>query len=63
MKTQEGISLITTHNKHIRLADRDAWDIVDVYSDDPLAQNDEDDKRIRRARKEAVGGQEKKLIG
>ena len=49
----KGIALIKNRNKLIKIADRDGWDTVTCYEEDPLAGDDHDDKRLRRARKEA----------
>lgn len=57
---EEGLSLIAERNKHIKIADRDGWDTVELYVNDPLAIDDDDEKKIKRAQKEAERLREKK---
>ena len=44
---EEGLSLIAERNKHIKIADRDGWDMVELYVNDPLAIDDDCEKRSR----------------
>ena len=48
-----GKSLLLERSKHLLLADKYGWDTVDCYMVEPLASNSEDEKRIKRARKES----------
>ena len=52
---EEGASVIKTHQKHIKVADRSnhGWGAVWHYQSDPLAENSDDEKELRRADKEA----------
>ena len=49
----EGMSLLDNRNKLISIADRDGWDVVEYFEADPLTKNDEEEKKLRVARKEA----------
>ena len=52
---EEGASTLKTHQKHIKVADRSdyGWGVVRHYQSDPLANDSDDEKQIRRADKEA----------
>ena len=55
----KGMSLIDSRNKLIAIADRDGWDVVERFEADPLTHNDEEEKKLRSARKEAERAREK----
>ena len=52
---QEGIKMLHTHQKLVRLADRSdlGWAVVNAYESDELASDDEDAKRMKEAKKDA----------
>ena len=52
---QEGAKALTFRQKLIRLADRSefSWDAVKEYETDELAENDDDAKRLEKAKKSA----------
>ena len=54
------MSLLDNRNKLISIADRDGWDVVEYFEADPLTKNDEDEKKLRVARKEAERSREKR---
>ena len=54
------MSLLDNRNKLISIADRDGWDVVEYFEADPLAKNDEEEKKLRVARKEAERSREKR---
>ena len=56
----EGMSLLDNRNKLISIADRDGWDVVEYFEADPLTKNDEEEKKLRVARKEAERSREKR---
>ncbi|XP_020908560.1 uncharacterized protein LOC110246549 [Exaiptasia diaphana] len=56
---EKGLSLINDRNKLIRIADKHGWDAANNYVCDPLAKDDADDKKIRKAVKEAERSREK----
>ena len=49
-----------SRNKLISIADRDGWDVVEYFEADPLTKNDEEEKKLRVARKEAETSREKR---
>ena len=49
----EGMELITRRNKVLVLTDKYGWETAMCYGTDPVVSDSEDDKRIKRARKEA----------
>ena len=49
----EGMELITQRNKVFVLTDKYGWETARCYGTDPVASNSENEKRIKRARKEA----------
>lgn len=55
----EGMSLLDNRNKLISVADRDGWDVVEYFEADLLTKYDEEEKKLRVARKEAERSQEK----
>ena len=55
----EGMELITQRNKV--LTDKYGWETAMCYGTDPVASDSEDEKRIKRARKEAKVAREEKL--
>ena len=52
---EEGASALKTRQKHIKVADRSrfGWGTVRHYQSDPLADNEDDEKQLRRSEKEA----------
>ena len=56
----EGMPLLDNRNKLISSADRDGWDVVEYFEADPLTKNDEEEKKLRVARKEAERSREKR---
>jgi len=54
------MSLLENRNKLISIADRDGWDVVEYFEADPLTKNDEEEKKLRVARKEAERSREKR---
>ena len=46
---EEGKCLISARKREILLADKHGWDFVQEYKKDDLAENSDDEKRIRRA--------------
>ena len=56
----EGKNLICERNKHIKLAKKFGWEMVECYIDEPLASDSDDEKRIRRAVKEGKALKEEK---
>lgn len=57
---EEGKQLIATRMKHIVLADLHGWDFVNEYKLDPVAEDDLDEKRIRKVLKSVTEQREKK---
>ena len=57
----EGIALINKRNKKLMLADRYGWDTAIAYQTNPLASDSEDERRIKRAVKEAKSLQDEKV--
>ena len=57
----EGIALINKRNKKLMLADRYGWDTAVAYQTSPLASDSEDERRIKRAVKEAKSLQDEKI--
>ena len=53
------MSLLDNRNKLISIADRDGWDVVEYFEAYPLTKNDEEEKKLRVARKEAERSREK----
>ena len=53
---ESGITLIQKQQKLIRIADREenGWEVVKHYLSDDLADNSDDEKAIKKARKEAL---------
>ena len=47
-----GMSLITERNKFLVLADSLGWDVALCHAKEPLAEDNEDEHRIRKAMKE-----------
>lgn len=53
MAAEKGLKLIKKRNKMLKIADTHGWDTVLQYEADPLASNEQDDKRLRKAIKDA----------
>ena len=49
---EAGMSLIKERNKFIVLADSFGWDVALCYTEEPLAEDSEDERKIWRAEKE-----------
>ena len=49
----EGINKIVKRNKRLMLADLHGWATAEAYERDPIADDSSDEKRIKRAKKEA----------
>ena len=49
----EGMELITQQNRVLVLTDKYGWKTAMCYGTNPVASDSEDEKRIKRARKEA----------
>ena len=56
----KGMSLLDNRNKLTSIADRDGWDVVEYFEADPLTKNDEEEKKLHVARKEAERPREKR---
>ena len=56
----EGKHLLSERNKHILLAEKFGWDAVECYTAEPLAEDADDEKRIRKAVKESKRLREEK---
>ena len=56
----EGMSLINHRNKIILIADRDGRDVADCFTSDPLAEGEQEEQRLKAARKEALRAREAK---
>jgi hypothetical protein len=59
---RQGTGRITQRNKHIKLADASTvgWAFIDEYTQSDLADNEEDNKRIRRAEAAAIAKRKRK---
>ena len=56
-----GIGLIEKRNKILMLSDKHGWECAEAYSLNPLADNSDDEKKIKKALKEAKSVKEEKL--
>ena len=56
----EGMELITQRNKVLVLTDKYGWETAMCYGINPVASDSEDEKRIKRTRKEAKVAREEK---
>ena len=56
----EGKNLVATRMKHIVLADLHGWDFVTEYKQIPLAEEESDEKRIRKVLKDVESQREKR---
>ena len=59
-KLTEGKDLLVERNKHILLAEKYGWDTVACYTGDLLANDSDDEKKIRKAVKESKQLREEK---
>ena len=50
---EEGIELIKQRNKLLVISDKYGWETGVAYTSDPIAENSDDERRIKKARKEA----------
>ena len=57
---EEGKNLVATGMKHIVLADLHGWDFVTEYKQIPLAEDESDEKRIRKVLKDVESQREKR---
>lgn len=57
---EEGKAIVATRKKHLTLADMHGWDFVSEYKDIPIAEDDSDEKRIRKVLKAVETKREKK---
>ena len=57
---EEGEQLLLERNKHICLADKYGWDMVECYAAEPLASDSGDEKRMNKAIKESKQLREEK---
>ena len=57
---EEGKNLVATRMKHIVLADLHGWDFVTEYKQIPLAEDESDEKRIRKVLKDVESQREKR---
>ena len=57
----KGIGLIENRNKILMLSDKYGWECTEAYSRNPLADNSYDEKKIKKALKEAKSVKEEKL--
>ena len=57
---KEGMDLLTQRNKVLILSDKYGWQTAAAYGTDPVASNSEDEKKIKRACKEAKTTKDKK---
>ena len=57
---EEGKNLVATRMKHIVLADLHGWDFVTEYKQTPLAEDESDEKRIRKVLKDVESQREKR---
>ena len=58
---EAGMSLIKERNKFLVLADSFGCDIALCYAKEPLAEDSEDERKIRRAKKEGKIRRDKRL--
>ena len=56
-----GIELIEKRNKILMLSGKHGWECAEAYSRNPLADNSDDEKKIKKALKEAKSVKEEKL--
>ena len=56
---EEGASALKVRQKHIRVVDcsRFSWGIIRHYQNDPLADNEDDEKHLRRSLREGSRAQ------
>ena len=56
---EEGLCLVKERNKLIKIVDQHGWDTVNHYVSDPLAEDEADDKCLRKAVKDAERARDK----
>ena len=56
----DGMDLISQRNKILVLSDKHSWECLQAYSKNPIADNTENEKTIRKALKEAKIAKEEK---
>ena len=56
-----GIEFIEKHNKILMLNEKHGWECAEAYAHNPLADNSDDEKKIKKALKEAKSVKEEKL--
>ena len=59
---EEGKNLVAMHLKHIVLADLHGWDFATEYKQIPIAEDEFDEKRIRKVLKDVESPKEKKKL-
>ena len=57
---KEGMDLLSQRNKVLILSDKYGWETAAAYGTDPVASDSEDEKRIKRACKEAKATKDEK---
>ena len=57
---KEGMDLMSQRNKVLILSDKYGWETAVAYGTDPVASDSEDEKRIKRAHKEAKATKDEK---
>ena len=56
-----GIGMIEKRDKILMLSDKHGWECAEAYSRNPMADNSDDEKKIKKALKEAKSVKEEKL--
>ena len=56
---EEGLCSIKERNKLIKIADQYGWDTANCYTSDPLASDEANDKKLRKAIKDAERARDK----
>jgi hypothetical protein len=59
---EQGKNLINTRMKHIILADLHGWDFVNEYKQDPIIEDDSDEKRMCKVLKSVESQRERKKV-
>ena len=59
VKAEQGLSFVKDRNKLLKTTDQHGWDTVNLYTNDPLANDEEDHKCLRKAVKDAEKAREK----
>ena len=56
---REGMKKINERNKILRVMGRCGWETAQAYLTDPIASDEEDENRLKKARKEAIAAKQK----